>query len=527
MTCLENSRPGTACRYRALAAVLLLALATVPEVPACQVDEAAIVPPDSRDAIASTQARLTGQYRLLEDKLFSLYQYEQDQNPERSRLLEEAWQLSQQQLTLKQLESALQMMEQSRLRDAEKHQASAIENLKKLLELLQSGDRGARIREDRDQYRDFLKQVERIQRMQQGIRGRTESKADPGDPESDTAAALEQQRDIARQTAELNSRICEKTSPEGAGLPKADSDPAGDAESGASPDAGKESQEAEGETALARAQRQMEQAQQALQESQREQAIESMRNAERELAHARQELDRILRQLRQEEIQRSLTSLESRFRQMMEFQLKIQDETRRLDLKKDNASESEVQIESGRLAGNERELVDQADRALLVLEDDGSSIATIESLRQVQTDMQQLVSRLNASRTGAVTQQIEEDVIEMLGQMIKAFETAQRDMNQDDSASQDPSDASAGQQALIDQLAELKLIRSLQQRILQRHKRYAALLNQPDDELGYSDDPEIREALANLAGRQTQLFEITRDIVTEQNRRQSGEGDLP
>ncbi len=501
---------------------------------ACQVegnDAKVAQPADSREAISNDQTRLAEQYRLLEEKLFALYQYEQGQNPERSKLLQNAWQQSQEKLTLKQLESALQMIQQSRLRDAEKHQTTAIENIELLLELLQSGDRSTKLREDRDRYREYLKELERIERIQQGVRGRAEAPLNQNGDVLDSKDLEAQQVELAQRTADLQSQIGKERDADSEGPQDSGSDASSETDPGNVDENGDPGNPPPADSALQKAQQHMEQAQRALDESGREKAVEPMRDAERELARAREEMEKILRQLREEEIERSLASLESRFRQMMEFQLRIQEETRRLDLKTsetDNKTRSaEVEMESNRLAGNERELVAEADRALLVLEDDGSSIATIESLRQVRTDLQQLADRLAASRTGETTQQIQDDVIEILSQMIKAFESAQNDSSKVEAKSAEGAGQSPGQQALIDQLAELKLVRSLQQRILLRHQRYAALLVDSEDLMGHSDEPDVRDALKDLAQRQSQLFKITRDIVAQQLRRQAGDGNLP
>ena len=55
---------------------------------------------DSQEKIQADQKRLAEQYDLLEKKLFSLYQFEKSQNPERAELLQKAYQSSREKLTL-------------------------------------------------------------------------------------------------------------------------------------------------------------------------------------------------------------------------------------------------------------------------------------------------------------------------------------------------------------------------------------------------------------------------------------------
>jgi len=70
---------------------------------------------------------------------------------------------------------------------------------------------------------------------------------------------------------------------------------------------------------------------------------------------------------------------------------------------------------------------------------------------------------------------------------------------------------------LVDRIAELKMLKSLQQRIFKRHQRYAKYLDDPNDAVGVSQEPDVVAALARLADRQAQLTEITRQLVNEIN----------
>ena len=262
----------------------------------------------------------------------------------------------------------------------------------------------------------------------------------------------------------------------------------------------------------------MQQAQQKMQEAKQDESIEKMREAERELEQARQELERILRQLREEEIKRMLASLESRFRQMLEAQVKIHEDTVTLHDVRDNSANDEVEIQAGKLAVREKGLVTDAARALLVLEDEGSSVAVVESLLQVQQDMQQVADRLSTAKTDSTTQEIQMSIIETLGFLVEVFEQAQEAQQQQSEQGQGQSgQQQPGDEALVNELAELKLIRGLQKQILGRHQRYANLLVNPEDKVGHSDDPDVRNALEKLSERQHRLQQITHDIVVGKN----------
>ena len=471
-----------------------LMLVTVTGIAAAQ-DDPGATPGDSQQAILADQQQIAEDYRLLEEKLFSLYQFEQDQNPERARLLQTAYQQSREKLTLAEIEEAVRLLQQSRLRDAEKKQATTVAHLEQLLEMLQSGDRGQRIREDQERYGDYLREVDRMLRIQQGIRGRAEN----GD--SDSTGLSDQQQRLRSQAAELGQRM--------AGEP-----------------GGGRAAEQDGPGPLEAAEQNMQRAIAALKQAQRRQSVEEMRQAERELARAREQLESTLRQLREEEVERSLASLESRFRRMLELQLTIHTDTLEVDGRFAGQRDPLHDMESTRLAARQRELVTEAERARLVLEDDGSTSATIETVSQLSVDLQQASDRLAVTRTGQLTRQIQLDSIETLGFLVEAFEQAQRDADEAGQASpQDGGNGEAGRQALVNHLAELKLIRGLQSRILNRHRQYAARLPRSDDPVGFSADPETVPALQQLSERQRRLQQVAADMVAEEKRRAAAPGD--
>src|SRR5207244_286228 len=68
-------------------------------------------------------------------------------------------------------------------------------------------------------------------------------------------------------------------------------------------------------------------------------------------------------------------------------------------------------------------------------------------------------------------------------------------------------------QALVDQLAELKMLRSLQLRVNHRTKRLGRLVEGEQAEL-----PDIVGQLRNLAERQSRIQEATYNLATGKNR---------
>ena len=128
--------------------------------------------------LSEEQRRLAEQYRQFEDKMFSLYEHERENNPIRSQLLQRAFQKSQENRTTAELQLISGLLDQANLKDAEISQEKVLKQLNALLDLLQSEDRGKRIRDDILRHQDYLKEVERLQRMERGLRGQAENGSD-------------------------------------------------------------------------------------------------------------------------------------------------------------------------------------------------------------------------------------------------------------------------------------------------------------------------------------------------------------
>ena len=241
-----------------------------------------------------------------------------------------------------------------------------------------------------------------------------------------------------------------------------------------------------------------------------------MRQAARELALAKQELEEVLLQLREEEIERTLAMLEGRFRQMLERQVRVYDSTQKLGKIAMAQRRPDFDIQSGKLAVEQNEISTAASRALMLLHEDGSSVAFPATVADMYEDMQQVALRLSAAKVGEITQEIEKDIIETLDYLVNALVKTQEDMER---MKRTPAAGSSkpGDKPLVDQLAETKMLRGLQERIYKRHQRYSRLLDEPDDPLGATENAEIGAALDRLADRQAQLTEIARDIVNGKN----------
>ena len=199
---------------------------------------------------------------------------------------------------------------------------------------------------------------------------------------------------------------------------------------------------------------------------------------------------------------------------MLQAQVEVYEGTKRVDQTPAAERDRDDEIEAGRLSRKESQIVLEAEGTLAVLHEEGSAVAFPEAVEQMREDMEQIVARLGKADVGDITQGIEEDVIAALEEMIESLQKAQQDMEKQ-KQQQQAQEGESQEPPLIDNIAELKMIRSLQMRINMRTKRLSRLV---EGEVGQVDKPELLEQLRRLAEGEESVFRVTRDIVTGKNR---------
>jgi hypothetical protein len=257
-------------------------------------------------------------------------------------------------------------------------------------------------------------------------------------------------------------------------------------------------------------------AEEELKKKQNEPASKEQDEAIAKLEDARRRLEDLLRQLREEEKERTLAALQARCENMLAMQEAVYEDTVRLDKainrNADKKPTRNDEQKSDGLAKREDMIVLEANKCIHLLEEEGSAIAFSEVFRQVRDDMMNVSRRLRKTDTGVVTQRIEQDIIATLKDMIEALKKAQRDLQNKKQQPNQPSQP--GDQNLIDLLAELKMIRSMQIRVNGRTKVYA------DQYPGVEQTPEITTELRGLSERERKIFQVTKDLSLGKNRGQ-------
>lgn len=266
----------------------------------------------------------------------------------------------------------------------------------------------------------------------------------------------------------------------------------------------------------------MKQAEENIAKQKNREASEDQGKAIDNLEKAKKKLEDLLRQIREEELERLLAALQARCEKMLVLQVKVQVGTEGIykvvEGLADKKPNRQNQQDSLKLSDGEKEIVIEATKAIELLEAEGSAVAFPEVFQQVRQDMMHVQRRLEVTDVGLVTQAIEKDIVETLKEMIDALKKARQELDQKKGP---PPPPSSGQpppqdQKLLDQIAELKMIRSMQLRVNARTETYGKMYVPREGE--QTTDPAIRRELSNLSERQERIFDITNRIAKGDNK---------
>jgi hypothetical protein len=536
------------------------------------------------DELARRQERVASKYAQLEGLMLKMAQLEAATNPRQAALLTQAVELSKKSGTKLDLDKIAELLGKSRLKDALDGQAKAEKSLEELLKLLQSEDRGERNKSEQEKIKEQIKEVERMIKLQKAVQGQNEGGGDTkriADEQEkverradDFANKLKEEEEAARPKSEGEQKSGEhepgeqtpgdnpqkpddqaKPGEEKPGEQKPAEEKSGEEKPGEQkpgeqkpneqkpgepmpgqpmpgqpmpPMAGQQSQNQQQQSPkspvrekIEQAQQRMKAAQRKLEQSQRKESIEEQQKAREELEKAKAELEKILKQLREEEMERTLQALEARFRKMLEMQVKVFEGTKKLDAIPADERTREADVQAGRLGGDETKIAVEAEKALQLLSEEGSSVAFPATVEQMSDDMRQVAERLNQGKTDTITQGIEEEIITTLEELLQALEQAQEKLEEQkkqDQQQQQPMEGGQQEQPLVDAIQELKMIKSLQLRVNKRTDRFAKLLQDENDPVGQANTKELIDALDKLSERQRQVFEIVRNIVVGKNK---------
>jgi hypothetical protein len=270
-----------------------------------------------------------------------------------------------------------------------------------------------------------------------------------------------------------------------------------------------------GRDEIEQARRAMQKAEEELKRLQGDKALERQDEAIRKLAEAKERLEKILRQLREEEQEIMLTSLEARFAKMLLMQIQVHVDTTLLAKTGKNAWTARHFGKARELSVQQESIGVEAGKALMLLKEEGSSVAFPKGVEQVRDDMLTIAGRLGRNDVGELTQSIEKDVIESLEELVAALQSEIENRKKPEAQrqrGQRPRSGEPPDKQLVEQLAELKMLRSLQLRVNRRTKQIGRLIR---GEQATNDD--LAAQLQALARRQAEIQEATYILASGRN----------
>ena len=268
-----------------------------------------------------------------------------------------------------------------------------------------------------------------------------------------------------------------------------------------------QSQQTPGRQELEAARQRMQQAIEQLQEQNRKHASKEQEEAIQKLIEAKERIEERLRQLREEERELLLRALEARFQKMHQLQQVVLAATEGLNKTGKEKWQDRDYAQCRDAAATEREIGIEADKALEILRADASSVAFPLAVQQIRNDVGEVARRLGEEDAGQLTIVIEKEILLALEEMIAALQKEMKEMREKKKQKSGQQQGQPQEPGLVDQIAELKMLKTLQVRINRRTRTLGELF-----EGEQATKPDIIAQLQELSARQGRLQRATYDL---------------
>lgn len=250
-----------------------------------------------------------------------------------------------------------------------------------------------------------------------------------------------------------------------------------------------------------------------LKKNQRDDASKKTDDAIQKLEDVIKELEKRLAQLRDKEKLKKLENLEQRIARMLSQQIEVRDATKQIeDRVKATKQKTTAEVQKAQAqADKEQGIIAEADKAMQLIEGDGSAVVFAGVLNLVRQDMQAIFKQLERSDTGEATLLLEDQVISQLQKMLEALKKAQQDLKNPPPPPPpgQPPPPNQGNQSLIKLIEQLKLLRELQVQVNDRTVAFGKLAQGEQ-----AADPFLQDQLKQLGDRQKMLQDMLHKIAS-------------
>ena len=533
---------------------VLLALIGCVAFSTCSAEAVQETPP-TPEQLRDDELAISGRYARFERLLSQMADILGREDPERAELLRRAVGKGREQKISERITSIVDLLESNELGSAVEQQEGVSDSLRMLLTLLQSEDRRSSVERERERLNELLNDVRGLVEQQRAARAATQNSETP------SAAAAPQQKTIDEADQLLKEVKNHDSSSEGNQTPQDDegnepkdgsdenkeesestdgepsenqgqeSQEGSEEQSQNAEDASAESQSSSskgqsqsqsqnsdqkqtpGREELETAKQAMQEALDHLQEQQRKEATDDQEQAIAELLKAAGEIEEMLRQLREEEKEMILAALEARFQRLLALQTQIYEGT--LELAK-TPKEQWLDRYFGRcreLAQQQADLTTDCSQTAGLLREDGTSVSILLAVEGIESDMRSAAGWLQESSVSELTQTVQVDIIEALKELIEATQREMQEMQSSERQQQQQAQGDQQKPPLVELMAEIKVLRSLQVRLNRRTVTVDRML-ESDQEAPSA----LQKQVSELAIRQMQLIESARELARQMDR---------
>jgi hypothetical protein len=443
-------------------------------------------PPTSNLPLADRQREVLTRVQRLESTMLKLTKLLAESEPEKAERLKDALNLAGKQRIKARVEALTQLLRGEKLGDADQQQSALLKDLDELLKTLTNpaNELDAR-RQEREKLEKLKRAIRalmdeqtqhlyRTQQVEKQMHSGSEGAAGPADVAEMLDKLEEMQRQTERKAAELQRDLQPKADEQKAARPGADA-------MREASERMRESADQLGEDKPAEAQKS------------EEQALEKMQEALDELEDA-------LRQARKEEMDDTLSAIETRLRDLLTREKGIRETIRPLEAKSPADFSRAEQAQLVESAGNQKQVAEDGAQVLRIVVDEGTTVIVPELLRQLSTDMAIVAGLLEKSEPSRAAAQLLDDIIAQLEEMLAAVEKRREQNREEEDKAPQKQQQNQGPQPLLPGSAELKLLRAAQVRLNERMPAEAAGAS------GVGQSVDMRR----LSDRQTQLVDLAR-----------------
>ena len=351
---------------------------------------------EQADRLIVEQTKVADQYERFKKNITDLADFLRETDPERAEVLEKAVKQMNRGDAVERFTQVVELLGQDAILISNVDEILSSQNaleteLQALLALLLTENRQSQSQSEKQKIARYLKEIGRLIRMQKAVQAETERAVRIEDLVPRQAKLEKQAKSLAdkmQASQQAKDPSAGKKKPESSpesesenssddpasgdeNSKQADKKQSGEKQSGKpsnsdAKDAGAPPEKPSPQQPIEQARKQMRAAIEDLQQAQKENAKEKQYAAIAALEKAKAELAKILRQLREEEIERVLALLEARFRKILRLQKRVYEETVTLDQTVGKKRDRSFEIEASRLSEKQSKIVGLVDATLVL-----------------------------------------------------------------------------------------------------------------------------------------------------------------